>query len=111
MKIQTHLIENTWLDHPHGWGNGYVGVPKGHPWYGLDTVFLEGVSTHRGITYAECRLPDAAEEPGLWWVGFDTNHSGDDIESCPKEYVEEVVENLRMQAQRIADLENGTFSL
>lgn len=115
MKIETYLIENTWLPgDAHGWGNGYVGVPKGHPWYGLSYNDIDA-SVHGGLTYSDECLPginDAnSPEPGLWWVGFDTCHSGDDMDTCPKEYVEQQTENLRKQAQQIADLESGDFTI
>jgi len=35
MKVFSFTIKNTWLHHAeHGWGNGYVAVPPGHPLYG-----------------------------------------------------------------------------
>lgn len=83
---------------------GYVGLPKGHPWYGksYDDCRLPGgeyVDVHGGLTFASgCggKICHNAEEDGVianeevWWVGFDCCHSGDftpgmdDIESKKK---------------------------
>lgn len=58
---------------------GYVGVPAGHPAYGMDYDDVD-VSVHGGLTYAEaCRAPvcHIAENDELWWLGFDCAHAGD----------------------------------
>ncbi len=63
---------------------GYVGVPKDHPWYGLDYHDLESVvSVHGGLTYADkcdgehiCHVVEEGEDD-VWWLGFDFAHSGD----------------------------------
>lgn len=49
------------------WGavNGYVRVPDGHPWFGLDYDDID-VEVHGGLTFARAG-----------WIGFDTLHSGD----------------------------------
>ena len=55
---------------------GYVGLPKGHPWYGLhysDIPLTRGV--HGELTYAGCGLRGVPRY--LWWVGFDCGHSFD----------------------------------
>lgn len=60
---------------------GYVGVPVGHPWYGLDYDDVEA-EVHGGLTYAGlCEdhiCHDAATEPvanvEVWWLGFDCGH-------------------------------------
>ena len=67
---------------------GYIGVEVGHPWHGVDYDDVDaagGWSTyvHGDLTYAsigggpiQCRTPDFTED-GRWYLGFDTNHSGD----------------------------------
>jgi len=45
--------------------NGYVRVPEGHPWAGLDYVDID-VQVHGGLTYS-----------ADGWIGFDAMHSGD----------------------------------
>ena len=47
--------------------NGYVRIPKGHPWSGLDYDDVEPrPDVHGGLTYGK----DG-------WFGFDTLHAGD----------------------------------
>lgn len=62
---------------------GYVGVPKGHMFWGLsgdtdlDSVNAENCwqelheNTHGGLTYAQ------EGDDGYWYFGFDTAHLGD----------------------------------
>lgn len=64
---------------------GYVGVPAGHPWHGVDFGAGDApeVSVHGGVTYSEhcagkvCHVPAPGEPEHLFWVGFDCAHSGD----------------------------------
>lgn len=57
---------------------GYVGVPKGHPWFEqhYDTVQREwNPDVHGGLTFSDEmseRSPD-----GLWYLGFDCAHLDD----------------------------------
>lgn len=65
---------------------GYVGVPEGHPWHGVDYLHLavlgEGHSVHGSLTYSArcggsvCHDVKGRPEP-VWWLGFDCGHSGD----------------------------------
>jgi hypothetical protein len=50
----------------YGAVNGYVKIPAGHHWHGLDYDDI-GVDVHGGLTYGS--------ENG--WVGFDCLHCGD----------------------------------
>ena len=83
-----------------GWGNGYVILPKNHPWYGKSIMELD-VDVNGGITFSR-KVDDWLVENwngliksdlGKWIVGFDTahawNNSADD-----KEYVEREAERL-----------------
>lgn len=60
---------------------GYVGLPKGHPFYGLSYNDV-GVSVHGGLTYSEecsghiCHVTEDAEDK-VYWFGFDCGHAGD----------------------------------
>jgi hypothetical protein len=67
-----------WLVIHNGLGArcGYVRVPPGHPWHGQGRPPAEA---HGGINFA---CPDVAggrqdDQPGGWWVGFDTGHAWD----------------------------------
>jgi hypothetical protein len=66
---------------------GYVGVPKGHPFYEKEYDNAD-VDVHGGLTFAgkcqevvnECegichKAPEGEDD--VWWLGFDTAHSGD----------------------------------
>lgn len=82
------------------WGAlcGYVGVPRGHTWYGkhYDDVNPDP-PVHGGLTYADkcqtvdimndphgtleeeaghliCHLVEAGEPDDVWWLGFDCGH-------------------------------------
>lgn len=65
---------------------GYVGIPAGHPWNGLEDEKLPA-DVHGGVTYTRacdedpelgvCHVPPTGEPDGLWWVGFDFAHLGD----------------------------------
>jgi hypothetical protein len=63
------------LDADGGGGHwcGYICVPSGHPWHGMDTRSegVDAIEVHGGITFA------AAEADGTWCLGFDAAHGGD----------------------------------
>lgn len=85
-----------------GWGNGYVGVPKDHHWYGKDYMEIE-CEVHGGLTYGnfgkdlKTKSP-MSKYPDLYFVGFDTAHLGDNLENCSEKYVINQTENLKQQA-------------
>lgn len=93
-----------------GYANGYVAVPKGHPFFGkgYDDV---NVSVHGGLTFATSgsniakNLPETQVLEGNiqnlddnWWVfGFDTCHYMDNLENWPREAV--IAETLSLKKQ------------
>ena len=96
-----------------GWGNGYAVIHKSHPLFGKDYNDIDHIDIHGGLTYAESlngdnqRYKVIADEgvyirtPKDYWVfGFDTAHYMDDLESCPKEYVQMETQNLVNQLKR-----------
>ncbi len=98
MKLKTIIIENTWLPGmDHGWGNGYVLLPKDHHLHGKHYNDID-VEVHHGLTFAELvdehlvngwKSPDLTKEDiGGWLVGFDTAHYQDTSENWPKEEVQ-----------------------
>jgi hypothetical protein len=95
MEIIKFIREITWLGSIEtGWGNGYVAVPKEHPLYGKDYNNID-IDAHGGLTYASDYsdwMPKEVE--GMWIIGFDCAHYGDDLETCPKEFVEAETERL-----------------
>jgi len=69
---------------PMGQWCGYVAVPPGHPWHGLEMEVLDGLADcPGGVTYAAachgeiCHTPAPGESDDVWWVGFDCGHAGD----------------------------------
>lgn len=104
MEIKTKLIANTNLrgykyETLYGYGCGYVGVPEGHPWHGMEYDDLRDVDVHGGLTWSENYIR-GDEEAGWWWVGFDTSHVGDDPINCDEDYCNEQIEKLKQQALR-----------
>ena len=109
-KLKVVAMKNTWLNESrvaHGWGNGYVFIPKGHKYYGVDYDDIP-VDVHGGLTFSESL--ESIKEYGAWgvilpegvngdeWViGFDTCHSGDTMSKWPDE------ESVLLEAQRLAD--------
>lgn len=56
---------------------GYVRIPKGHPWFGMDYALLD-VSCHGCLTFGSPGADEAGErDESEWWVGFDCAHAGD----------------------------------
>lgn len=54
---------------------GYVGIPEGHPWHGVDYNDIEA-EVHGGLTFGD--EGDGERWPkGSYWVGFDCAHGGD----------------------------------
>ena len=97
--IQSKLIPIDWLPVgiPHGYANGYVGLPPAHPWFDMDYNAIPA-EVHGGLTYGEDHFP-RMQPDGLYWIGFDTCHSGDDSISCNQEYCEHELEKLCKQAE------------
>ena len=103
MEITTRIIENDWLPRDtfdFGWGNGYVILPKGHKYHGIDYNDIP-VDIHGGLTYSrdiEYFSTDKVEaESGAWVIGFDTAHHGDTLAKWPKERVQEEANKLLKQ--------------
>lgn len=100
MKIHKKIIEQTWTGAPHGYGNGYVGVELGHPWYEKNYNDIDS-NVHGGLTWSDHEV-GGEKTPDIWWLGFDTAHGGDNKHNCPREYVESEVESLYQQALEAA---------
>ena len=109
VKLKTFVKALTHLSNPlamtmgmeTGWGNGYVILPKEHKFNGIDYDEIP-VMVHWGLTFGsyakELRdwneLPEDCNDTD-WVVGFDCAHSGDNMITCPKSFVEEETESLR----------------
>ena len=66
MEIKTKLIANTNL--LRGYGCGYIGVPKGHLWHGMDYDDLRDVDVHGGLTWSDNYIRGALAFPA--WLVF-----------------------------------------
>lgn len=96
MKILTHKMPWHIPQIEAGWGNGYIGVPPEHPWFGIDYNDIQ-CDVHGGLTYSADHKPK--EKPdGYWWIGFDTGHYSDNKFNCPESYVDEQIDSLYRQA-------------
>ena len=54
---------------------GYIGLPAGHPWAGLNDPARACV--HGGVTYAQEDLLSTPADASDWYLGFDCGHFGD----------------------------------
>ena len=85
----------------HGYACGYVAIPKGHKYYGVDYDDID-VDVHGGLTHSALVVGDEnydvfKDYVGYWVVGFDTCHAGDNLINCSKEFVIEESKRLLNQ--------------
>lgn len=107
-KLRSFVKENTWLTRhsimDFGWGNGYVVLPVGHKYHGVDYDNIP-CEVHYGLTFSDLITEDfienwpelTKEDLGGWLVGFDTAHHNDTLEKWPKERVQEEADQLLKQ--------------
>ena len=64
-----------------GFRCGYVSVPDGHPWHGVESPSRLGIDVHGG-----CYCAGELDMLKGWFVWFDCAHSGDnrDIDALPE---------------------------
>lgn len=91
-----------------GYSNGYVAVPKSHPWFGKSYVgeIENQIDVHGGITFSGkfkttknlIMINKGDKLPDDYWVfGFDTMHYLDNLETCNKDFC--ISETLRLKRQ------------
>jgi hypothetical protein len=109
MKTKIELFgyqENNFMNYPgeRGWGNGYVLIPKGHPYLihqlltDLDPYgYLSIPDFHQEITFNEW-----TKDNEYWKIGFDTNHRYNNS-THDKQWVTKQCEELK------AIIDNYTF--
>jgi hypothetical protein len=66
----TGLACRAWRHPEIGCWAGYVEVPRGHPWFGVDYGELPDIRVHGGVTFA-------GQFAEGWWLGFDCGHFDD----------------------------------
>lgn len=92
---------------------GYVGVPEGHPYFGLHYRDVP-VHVHGGLTFARtcadgddvqdvCHVPEPGRPEHVWWLGFDCSHFGDCIPAMPEIYRSTI---LKVEYRDIAYVQN-----
>ena len=98
-----------------GWGNGYVLLPPNHPFYNKNYDNIN-VDIHGGLTFGQkvnseyflkwienkevlgdVTIENFKKFNDYWIIGFDTNHSGDNITKCSKDYVIDETNSLLEQ--------------
>lgn len=96
-ESKSYLFLNEFFNERAGWGNGYVAVNKGHPWYKkhYHEVNLDNnLHVHMGFTYSQ--------KHGKYWVlGFDTAHCNDDIKKWPKRQVLKHTKEIAEYAKKL----------
>jgi len=106
--MKSFVKKITWLPFtPHGWGNGYVIIPEGHPCHGKHYDDIN-VSIHGGLTFSasvkECDWEELkGEDPEGWVVGFDTAHYNDSLSSWPKVEVVKEARRLAKQLEKLGE--------
>ena len=113
-KLVTFMHDgiNSYLNdegHGAGYANGYVAVPKDHPYYGKDYDDIE-INIHGGLTFSnsgsyilkeweniEMIEGTSRDLENSWVFGFDTCHCGDNLNIWPIEAV--IEETLRLKNQ------------
>lgn len=99
----------------YGWGNGYVAIPKEHPFFGKSYDEIDSViDVHGGITFSKLLSKTNPEfkrhwdikssDMQNWWVfGFDTGHYGDDLQKWPKKAVEKETKRFAKELFNVVD--------
>lgn len=85
-----------------GTHNGYIAVPREHPWFEVDYSDIDNVQVHGGLTYSGRGLmPEDLQDlcEDYWVLGFDTCHLDDNSINQDEEYVLEELESLKKQAE------------
>jgi len=118
---EAHGFKCRVLDSPFQGYNGYIAVTKDHPIYGLSYNDFD-INVHGGITFTTFGKDEPDKESGevlwpnpeLYWIGFDTAHSGDWIGYTPEregkrwtiEMVADETEQMAKQLRQMADGES-----
>ncbi len=92
------IVANTKIKNQK-WRCGYIGIIKQHPLYKKDYNEIEerwGTSVHGGLTFSEIG-DDRFYLKNYWWIGFDCNHSNDDMRYWTFERVKKEVKELAKQ--------------
>lgn len=120
LVIESHFRKlNFYEFNNSGWGCGYVLLPFDHPFYGIDYDHID-INVHGGLTFGckfavenflewikdreicgDVTLDNFEKLNNYWIIGFDTNHYGDNLFQCSKDYV--IFETNNMLEQCLND--------
>lgn len=96
-----------------GYANGYVMIPKEHPYYGKEYDDIDGIDVHGGLTFSDPMItnwnsiewldekPENLED--YWVLGFDTLHYGDSLDNWNRDAVIDETLRLKEQLENIAN--------
>ena len=111
LNSQSSVFPMTPVGYGVGAANGYVAVPKDHPYYGLGYDDVD-VDVHGGLTYSASGEDVLESSPSIdilegnegnlkdyWVFGFDTCHYGDTLETWPMKAVISETLNLKRQLE------------
>jgi hypothetical protein len=123
LVIENHFKYIPGFSFEFGWGNGYVLLPKFHPFYGVDYDDID-VNIHGGLTFGQkfdggyflewvegveidgdITLDNFNDFDGYWIIGFDTSHYGDNSYICSKSYVLNETNDLLDQCLDIKEID------
>lgn len=100
------IKENTWLKREltdFGWGNGYVLIPEGNIFHGLDyNDIMQKVQVNEELTFSSMvneemvnHWPELRKQDiGKWCVGWDSCHVHQNISNYPKEVIDKETQKL-----------------
>jgi len=83
-----------------GWGNGYVRITEGHPYYEKNYDDIP-VDVHGGLTFSDNIFGDSKHFSDGYWIGFDTAHYGDTKERWPMDRVMSEAKHLLKQVYHL----------
>ena len=96
------LVENTWKRDPSfgGWGNGYIAIPEGHPWHGIeyDEIPIAGLTYSQYAEENKHSKMNNKIKHNDWLIGFDTfrsyesNLTKEDVKQRTLEIIKELEE-------------------
>lgn len=90
-----------------GTHNGYVAIPKTHPYYEKHYDSIDDISVHGGLTYSDKMdakyLPEEirGNAADYWVLGFDTLHYGDTSTEWNEETVMQEANELKEQLEAV----------
>jgi hypothetical protein len=106
MKLKSFTIKRNPIPYMEtGWGNGYVILPKDHPYYGMHYDEIP-VNVHGGLTYSEkgSDNPNISQDEDVWVVGFDTAHLNDNLHNWDEDAVNKETARLLAQLEAIEEI-------